>query len=134
MSCDLSAALQEAVFARLAADAALQDVVGGAIHDEIPPGTPPGTFVVLGPEEVLDRSDKSGAGAEHRLRISVISSAQGFRAAKLAAGAISEALEGAPLALSRGRVVGLWFDRAVAAQGQGRARRIDITYRVRVEP
>jgi len=134
MSCELSAPLQAAVFARLVAHGGLQDLVGGAIYDEIPPGTPPGTFVVLGPEEVVDRSDRTGGGAEHRLRISVISAAPGFQAAKQAAGAITEALEAAPLSLSRGRVVGLWFDRAVAAQKPAGARRIDITYRARVEP
>ena len=73
MTYSVAAALQEAVYARLTADDALRQMIGSAIYDAVPPGTPPGTFVVLGPEEVVDRSDSSTAAAEHRLRISVIS-------------------------------------------------------------
>ena len=135
MSYAIAAALQAAVYARLAGDDSVQALAGGAIYDALPPGTPPGTFVVVGPEEAVDRSDASGAGAEHRLRVSVVSAASGFQRAKELAAAVSDALLGTPLGpLSRGRVVGLWFQRAVAARmRQGGARRIDLFFRVRVE-
>ncbi len=135
MTYSVAAALQEAVYARLTADDALRQMIGSAIYDAVPPGTPPGTFVVLGPEEVVDRSDSSTAAAEHRLRISVISAASGFHLSKQVAVAVSDALIGSPVPdLRRGRVVGLWFQRAGATRmRQGGARRIDLFFRVLVE-
>ncbi len=135
MSYATSAALQAAVFARLSTDPAVQPLVGTAIHDAIPPGTPPGTFIVMGPEEVIDRSDATAAAAEHRLKISVISNAAGFQQAKEVAGAVSDALlQAPPPVLTRGRVVGVWFQRAEASRMRSTgARRIDLTFRVLVE-
>lgn len=135
MSYAVAAALQAAVYARLAGDPAVSALAGDAVFDAVPPGTPPGTFVVVGPEEVLDRSDASGAGAEHRIRITVVSAAAGFQRAKELAGAVSDALlEGSMPPLRRGRVVGLWFQRAVAARTRTTgARRIELFFRVRVE-
>jgi len=139
MSYAVAEALQGAIFARLSGDAALGALVGGAVHDAIPPGTPPGTFVLIGPEDVRDASDMSGAGAEHRLTISVITTATGFQSAKAVAVAVGDALAAPLPALARGRLVGLWFQRAVArragagTQGSAEVRRIDLTYRARVE-
>lgn len=93
-----------------------------------------GSFVLIGSEEVRDLSDASGSGAEHRFTVSVISEAAGFNAAKDMAVAISDALNTAALELSRGRLVGLWFQRATARRrDDGRVRRIDMTFRARVE-
>ena len=135
MSYALAAALQAAVYARLSGDAAVRRLVGAAIHDAVPPGTPPGTFVVVGPEEVQDRSDATAAGAEHRMKISVISNAAGFQHAKEVAAAISDAMLQDPApGLARGRVVGIWFQRAEAARLRSTgARRIDLIFRVLVE-
>ncbi|WP_114964944.1 DUF3168 domain-containing protein [Alkalilacustris brevis] len=134
MSYGVTAALQAAVFQRLVQDAALDALVGGAIHDAVPPGTPPGTFVLLGPEEAFDRADISGGGAEHRFTVSVVTDASGFLAAKAIAAAVSDALVDAPLTLMRGRLVSLGFLRATARQAaQGEVRRIDMTFRARVE-
>lgn len=135
MSYATAAALQAAVFSRLSRDPAVQPLVGRAIYDAVPPGTPPGTFIVVGPEEVTDRSDATTAGAEHRLKITVISNAAGFQYAKEVAGAVSDALlEGAPPELARGRIVGVWFQRAEAARVRSSgARRIDLIFRVLVE-
>ena len=97
-------------------------------------GSGAGTFLLLGPETVLDRSDKSGGGAEHRLVISVISDAAGFQMSKETAVNVCDALIDAPLVLTRGRLVALQFLRAVAKRlDQGGARRIDLTFRARVE-
>lgn len=134
MSYAISSALQAAVFLHLQADATVSSLVGGAIFDELPSGTIPSTYVSLGAETVLDRSDQSGAGAEHRLTISVMSEASGFAAAKAVAVAISDALSGDDLTLARGRLVFMKFDRATARrEGSGNARRIDLRFRARVE-
>ena len=88
MSYGAAQALQAAVYQDLAAAPAL---AGVAIYDAVPPG-PAGTFVLVGPEEVRDASDKTGQGAEHLLAISVISDAFGFQTAKAIAGAITDRL------------------------------------------
>ena len=131
MSYAASAALQSAVFAQLSGFAAL---AGVSIVDAMPPGGVLGSFVLLGPEVVVDQSDKSGAGAEHRIDISVISDATGFLTAKAIAGAVSDALVGADLALTTGTLVSISFLRATARRlNTGAVRRIDLTFRARIE-
>ncbi|GAB4283448.1 MAG: DUF3168 domain-containing protein [Roseovarius sp.] len=133
MSYGMAAALQEAVYQRLAGDAALAALVGDAIFDAPPPGPVPHIYVALGPEEVRARADGSGQGAWHRFTVSVIATRAGFQAAKEVAGAVSDALIDAPLALSRGQLVGLQFERAQARrEGRGDRRRIDLRFRARV--
>lgn len=129
MSYGVAAALQAAVYQRLVAL-----LPGVAIHDALPPGSGGGTFVILGPEEVLDASDHSGGGAEHRFLVSVVSDATGFLQAKEIAVQISDALVDADLTLARGRLVGLRFLKAQAKRvDQGEARRIDLRFAARVE-
>ncbi len=134
MSYGVAPALQSAVYQALIADATLGGLVGSAIYDAVPPGLVPSLYVTLGAEEVRDRSDGSGGGAEHSLTVSVITDAAGFHAAKQAAAAISDALTHADLPLARGRLVSLAFHRARARrEGTGGIRRIDLTFRARVD-
>jgi hypothetical protein len=131
MSYRAAAALQAAVFGRLSGFAAL---AGISIVDALPAGVVLGSFVLLGPEVVVDQSDKSGAGAEHRFDVSVISDAAGFLTAKEIAGAVSEALVGAELILTTGSCVSINFLRATARRlNSGATRRIDLTFRARIE-
>ncbi len=131
MSYVAAAALQAAVFAALTGH---PDLIGVPVLDAVPPGGGGGTFVLIGPEEARDASDTSGAGAEHRLEISVLSDAAGFLAAKAAAVAVSTAMEGLALPAGVGRVVNIGFVRAVARRLEdGAVRRIDLRFRVRVE-
>ena len=131
MSYQAAAALQAAVFARLSGFPAL---AGVSIVDALPPGTAPGSFVLIGPEQVVDQSDKTGGGAEHRFEVAVISDASGFVSAKTLAGAVSEALVDAGLTLATGRLVSIGFLRATARRLDGGAlRRIDMTFRARIE-
>lgn len=134
MSYAVSAALQAAVYQALVADPALDALVGSAIHDAVPPGPVSGTYVSLGPEDAVDASDKSGPGAVHEFVVSVITDAAGFQSAKEVAAAICDVLIDAPLVLSRGALVGLWFLKAKARRVEaGESRRIDLTFRARVE-
>jgi hypothetical protein len=131
VSYGMAQALQAAIFQRLTADSGL---AGIPVVDALPKGQGNGTFIVIGPEDVIDRSDKTGGGAEHRFSVSVISDAAGFLAAKAVAVLVSDSLVDAPLVLARGRLSGLWFLRAVARRlDDGKARRIDLTFRARVE-
>lgn len=131
MSYQAAAALQAAVFGALSAAPAL---AGISIVDAMPPGTSPGTFVLIGPEVAVDQSDGSGLGAEHRFTVSVISDASGFLTAKTVAAAASGALLDGTMVLATGHLVSVGFQRAVARRlDQGTARRIDMTFRARVE-
>jgi hypothetical protein len=130
MSYGAAPALQQAVFQHLTGFPAL---AGVAIYDAVPPNAT-GTFVLIGPEEARDQSDKTGAGAEHQLVISVITDATGFLSIKTIAADISDALIGAPLTLVRGTLVNLLFLRASARRiEEGETRRIDLTFRARIE-
>ncbi len=131
MSYAAAAALQAAVYGVLAADPGL---TGVAVVDAVPPGEGAGTFVLIGPEEVADASDRSGAGAEHRFVVSVISDATGFLTAKTVAATVCDVLVDAAPAMARGRIVGVRFVKAVARRLEdGDVRRIDLTFRARVE-
>ncbi len=133
MTYALSAGLQTAVYQHLSADAVLAGEVGSAIYDMLPSGSLPGLYVTLGAESVRDRSDISGGGALHRFTVTVISTDAGFSAAKRAAAAISDALVDAPLSLARGRLIGLWFERATAARLANGDRSIALRFSARLE-
>lgn len=128
MSYGAAVALQAAVYQRLVA------ILGPVpVYDALPSGAGTGTFVLIGPEEALDASDKTGDGAEHRFVVSVISDATGFLAAKEIAVAVSDALVDAALVLTRGNLVSLRFIQAVAKRlDAGEARRIDLRFRARI--
>lgn len=133
MSYGAARALQRAVYARIASDVTLAGIVGDAIYDVVPKGQLPTSYVLLGPEEVRDASDKSGQGAEHRFTVSVATSEAGFQTAKLAAGAITDALVDADLTLERGTLVSLSFLRARAQRVRANdVRRVDLTFRARI--
>lgn len=133
MTYALSQSLQEAIYQQLTSNAALSAEVGSAIYDMLPSGTLPGLYVTLGAETVLDRSDISGGGALHRFTVTVVTNAAGFSAAKRAAAAVSDALVDAPLSLSRGHLVGLWFDRATASRLTNGDRSIALRFSARLE-
>lgn len=134
MSYAVSSALQAAVYQALIGDADLTALVGTHIYDAIPSGTVPALYVALGPETALDKSDKTGGGALHLFTISVVTDSAGFQAAKDVAGRVSDILVDAPLALTRGTLVSLGFDRAKASRdSSGALRRIDLRFRARVD-
>lgn len=130
MSYAMASVLQKAVFGVLSVDSSVQALSGGAVYDALPEGAVPGLFVLVGEEEVRDRSTQTGAMAAHRLVVSVVSEASGFRAAKDLAAAVSDALSGTAPVLDRGRIVNLSFLRARARRVRaGQTRRIDLTFR-----
>lgn len=135
MSYGMAAALQSAIYQHLLADSGVTALIGSAIYDAVPAGNLADTYVSLGPEDVRDRSDQSGTGAVHRFTVSVVTENAGFGAAKQVAAAVGDALKDADLTLSRGRMIGLWFERASARRSgkAGRIRRIDLRFRARLE-
>lgn len=133
MSYAMAAALQSAVYQRLRGDAAVTALVGARIYDAVPKGQLPELYVALGPEKALDASDTTCRGAWHEFSVAVISEDAGFQAAKEVSAAICDALIDSDLALGRGRLVGLFFKQARARHETSGRRRIDLTFRARVE-
>ncbi len=130
MSYAFSAALQTAIYQQLAADETLAGLIGGNIFDAPPTGTPPATYVSLGPEDVRDLSDKSGAGARHDVTISVVTDVASFQSAKTVAAAVNDALDRPLPALSRGQLTSLQFLKARAKRdSSGALREIDLKFR-----
>ncbi len=132
MSYGMTAALQAAVYGALREDTVVAALSGGAVFDALPPGPVPALYVALGPETARDASDKTGAGAVHDFPVTVVSEAAGFTGAKALAAAISDALSGADLVLSRGHLVRLAFVRARARRVDG-GREIEVWFRARVD-
>ena len=131
MTYALSGALQAAVYDLLQSDPGLTAMIGDAVYDAVPGGSLPETYVLLGQEMAKDASDPEGA--DHRLTLSVITSAPGFSTAKGCAALICDLLHGAQPALSRGYVVDMAFLKATGRRIDGAAgRQIDLQFRARV--
>lgn len=137
MSYVAGVALQAAVYQHLRDDAALNGMVGDAIYDAMPVDTPSGVYVSLGPDDAREAGDMTGAGSRHDFIVSVLSGtdeSNGFGAVKEVAGAVSAALENSVPTLDHGHLVGLWFLRAKARRVEnGEARRVDLTFRARID-
>lgn len=138
MTYALSWPLQQAVYQLLSADAGVAALVGTRIYDApLPPDAeaePDGLYVTIGDERVEDWSTATDRGAAHTLTIAVHAPRRGFAEAKQAAGAISDALLGGTLALSRGRAVLVRFAGARTRREENDAlRRIEMRFRVTLE-
>lgn len=131
MSYAQSLALQKAVFARL--DAAPD--LTGRVHDVVPSGAIPDTWVMIGEDDVRDRSDKTGSASLHLFTVSVVTDTPGFAAAKTLAATVCDLLDGAAMPLERGRLTNLRFDRARARRtgSSGDLRRIDLRFAARLD-
>jgi hypothetical protein len=102
-----SLALQKAMRAKLAGDAALTALLGGpAIYDDVPQGTRE-PYVAFGEIAARDWSTKDGRGAEHFVTLNVWSRERGRRQAYDIIAAIASALDGSALTLDGHRLVNL---------------------------
>jgi hypothetical protein len=138
MTYALSWPLQEGVFQLLSTDAGVAVLVGSRVYDAPPPPEteldPEGVYVTIGDESAQDWSTATDNGAAHLLTIAVHAPRRGFAEAKQAAGAISDAMLGGGIVMSRGRAVLVRFVDARTRRGEGDAlRRIDMRFRVTVE-
>lgn len=100
---DLPCALQQAVFTRLGADAALAVLVGSRIYDEVPrPVVFP--YVTLSEMDVQDKGTKSGDVLELTLTLHVWSLQSGMKETQQILAALRDLLHNAPLTLNEGFV------------------------------
>ncbi|MCE9650577.1 MAG: DUF3168 domain-containing protein [Parvibaculum sp.] len=105
---DADLALQKAIYARLADDAALAAFVGARIYDNVP-GDTGFPYLTLGEATVDDWSDGGAAGAEHRLAFNAYTRGGGRAEAKAIMGAVNAALHDADLTLDGHHLVNLRF-------------------------
>ncbi|MEL6587052.1 MAG: DUF3168 domain-containing protein [Pseudomonadota bacterium] len=133
MTYAMGESLQMAVYSRLAGDPGLDDLIHGAVFDAVPERAPD-LFVAMGPEQARAQSDVSGACSIHDIQLSVVTTREGYLAAKSVAGRVSDALSSSALTLTRGRVVSLRFLRARARRDKTQGtRRIDMWFRAHLD-
>ena len=135
MTTPASAALRAAVHDALSADAALLSALGGAkIYDE-PPRAAAFPYVTLGEARIANYSTGDASGQEHQLTLHAWSRQGGHKEAHVIAGALLQALDDAPLALTDHRLVNLRFAVAdVRREADGRTYHALVRFRAVTEP
>jgi hypothetical protein len=112
-----SLALQQAIVAALAGDAELAARMRG-VFDQPPPGAEP-PYLTVGPDITTDWSTKTGAGREHRLRVTVWEAPHAIRRCAEAMGRVEAVMAALGPALGGHRLVSLRFLRSAIDHGTG---------------
>ena len=130
-----SAALRAAIHDALNADAALVSILGGAkVYDE-PPRSAAFPYVTLGEARIADYSAGGEPSEEHQLTLHAWSRQGGHREAHVIAGALLQALDDAPLALTDHHLVNLRFSVAdIRREADGRTYHALVRFRAVTEP
>jgi hypothetical protein len=130
-----SVALRAAVHDALAADAALVTLLGGAkVYDE-PPRAAAFPYVTFGEARIADYSAGGEAGEEHQLTLHAWSRQGGHKEAHRIAGALLQALDDVPLALTDHTLVNLRFAVAdIRREADGRTYHALVRFRAVTEP
>ena len=133
---DPSLAMQAAIVSALKADAGVTAIIDNRVYDSVPSNAlPTFPYVTLGEARVEDFSAGSDPGEEHRLTVHAWSRQGGHREAHMIAGALLQALDDAPLALSDHRLVNLRFSVAdVRREADGRTYHALVRFRAVTEP
>lgn len=128
-------ALQQAVFATLAADAGVIALLGSPprIYDDVPRGAAL-PYAAIGDASESDWSTSTDRGASLLFSVTVWSRGSGFQEAKLIAGAVRAALDGAAPALDGFILVDLRHDNTIyARESDGLTRRAELKFRALIE-
>jgi len=129
-------ALQQAVFATLAASDAVKDAVGDPprVFDAVPRGVAY-PYIVIGDDTESDWSTATEPGSSHALTIHIWSRAQGRRETRLAAQAVIDTLNGAELALSGQTLIDLrWLESQSTRDSDGETVHAQLKFRAVTEP
>ncbi|HWA91811.1 MAG TPA: DUF3168 domain-containing protein [Rhizomicrobium sp.] len=129
-------ALQQAVFAALAASDAVESVLGDPPRVfDCPPRGAAFPYCVIGEDETRDWSTATEAGSEHLLAIQIWSRADGRKEAKLAAEAVRAALDGAALAIDGQALIGIrHLATETLRESDGETIRATLKFRAVLEP
>ncbi len=126
--------LQKAVRDTLLADAALDALIGGRIHDAAPQDAA-FPYAIIGETRMNDWSTGTEDGTEHLLTLNVWSRHEGKREAYAIADAIRNALDDASLTLEDNRLVNLTHQYSdLRRDGDGRTWRAVLRFRAVTEP
>ncbi len=127
-------ALQQAVFAALAASAAVQSLVANRIFDAVPQ-TAALPYIVLGEAGERSNATATEAGTSHMLSLHIWSRSGGTREIKEIVGAVRLCLDGAALSLSGHTLVDLAFTSAdYSRQSDGKTYRAMLRFTALTEP
>lgn len=128
-------ALRAAVRSRLADDAALSSLIGGAkVYDEVPSGTH-APYIVLADIESRGAGASREEGEEHRFTLNIWSREGGLGEALNAAAQVASSLDGADLTLTGHRLANLrWLATDARRASDGRHRLASLRFRALTEP
>jgi len=129
-------ALQQAVFAELCANDEVKDAFGDPPRVfDTPPRGAAFPYCVIGDDTMSDWSTATETGSEHMLEIHVWSRAGGRKEAKLAAGAVQDALDGAVLAVSGETLIDIrHLATTFTRESDGETTRATLKFRAVMEP
>jgi hypothetical protein len=133
---DSSWALQQAVFATLAADGAVKDAAGDPprLYDSVPRGAA-FPYIVIGDDAESDNATATGPGSTHALTIHVWSRAAGRKEARRAVAAVRGALDGAELTLDGHALIDIrWQSSAVTREPDGETFHAQLRFKALTEP
>lgn len=137
MTYAFSAALQASLHAALTAHPEVAALAVGGVHDEPPREAhgrdARGPYLLIGDETAQAWGAADTAGAAHTVEIAAVGTALGFSGLKQLAGAVCDVVL-APLPVAGGRVVSAAFLGARTRRGRASARRIDLRFRLVIEP
>lgn len=127
--------LQAAIHARLAADAALAGLLGGARVHDTPPRAAAIPYVALGAWATRPFDTAEAAASEHRFEIRVVSRQGGRREATAIAERVAAVLEATPPLPAGHRLANLRLvARTVGEGGDGRSFAAVMVFRAVTEP
>ncbi|HEX4301544.1 MAG TPA: DUF3168 domain-containing protein [Rhizomicrobium sp.] len=129
-------ALQQAIFATLAASDAVRDAVGDPprIFDAVPRGSA-FPYIVIGDDRESDWSTATEPGSAHALTVHIWSRAAGRRETRLAAEAVVDALNGAELTIDGQALIDLrWLESESNRESDGETVHAQLRFKALLEP
>ena len=134
MTASAIVALRKAVHAKLAGDAALSGLLGGArVYDEAPRAAEP-PYLTFGDLRSRDWSTQGGHGGEHFLVVDVWSQQRGQREALAVAARVQDLLDDAALSLEGHALVNFRYQQLeTRRENQGRYTRASLRFRAVTE-
>jgi hypothetical protein len=127
-------ALQQSVYATLAASTAVQDAVAGRIYDAVPRGAAL-PYIVIGDDRETDWSTATEPGSAHELTIHIWSRAAGRKETRLASEAVIETLDGAALTIDGQSLIDIrWLESETQRESDGETVHARLRFRAVLEP
>ncbi|MEI9887042.1 MAG: DUF3168 domain-containing protein [Rhizomicrobium sp.] len=127
-------ALQQAIFATLAASSEVHDAVGTRLFDAVPRGAA-FPYIVIGDDREGDWSTATEPGTSHALTIHIWSRAAGRKETRLAAEAVIGALNGAELTLDGQTLIDLrYLESESIRESDGETVHAQLRFKALLEP